>query len=108
MPWWVASGLANVAIGVIEYVNRTGGYASYIQLLKVTGPFILLANWCLWQSWSGAPSLMTAWVVFSSGNIMIRLATSYWIGEQPNLMVWSGVMMVVGGSYLIKISSAHG
>ena len=102
MPWWMSSILANALIMLIEYLNRTGNYANFFEAAKYTGLPIILAQWCLWGAWSGAPSLMVAWGFFFGGNVLIRYCMTFYIGETPNLMVTVGTLVACAGVAMIK------
>lgn len=104
MPWWAASIVANVAIAFIEYINRVGGHDGFFDTLKLTALPIFIAQWGLWGAWSGAPSLMTAWVFFLSGNIILRVITSQCIlGELISPTVAAGIVLALSGAYLVKV-----
>ena len=103
-PWWAASLLANMAIAVIEYLNRTGGYPNFRSALVHTGPLILIGQLGLFYAWRDAPSFMFAWAFFSVMNAAVRLVSNYWfVQEALTPLTLLGVAVMVGGAYLVKI-----
>jgi hypothetical protein len=54
VPWWAASLIANVCITRIEYLNRTLQLDRFSEVLPHTGLLILIAQWGLWNAWTGA------------------------------------------------------
>lgn len=104
MPWFVASMLSNVCIILVEYINR-GADGNFWQTLPYTGLPILLAQWCLFQAWNGAPHWMTAWVVFVIGNsimrvVAVQLGAVDEIGHWPHVLL--GITVMLAGSLLVK------
>jgi hypothetical protein len=105
VPWWVAGLLANIAICGVEYFNRTrgAGGGGWLTVLPFTFPFIVLGQWALYRSWNGAPTMMVAWMYFTLGNNVIRLASSYWlVGERFGWQVPVGCAVMFAGSWLVK------
>lgn len=103
IPWWVAGLVANAAIMVVEYLNRTGQYATFWHALLHTGLFIVIAQWGLWASWSRAPSLMLAWAMFTAGNSAFRLVSARWfVGEPLSERTLIGVGLMALALYCMK------
>lgn len=103
IPWWVASIVANVAITGCEYLNRAGGYETFGQAILRTGPLILVAQWALWRSWSGAPSFLLAWATFSLGGLFLRvLSARFLLGEPLGWRTLAGVVLVAFGAHLVR------
>lgn len=106
IPWWLASIISNVCICRIEFLNRTVGVDSFFHMLPKTWWLILIAQWGLWNSWSGAPSMMMAWIWFSVMNSLMRLASTQWaVGEQLNIQTIVGCGLMFAALYLIKTGS---
>ena len=106
-PWWVASIIANFTIMTIEYLNRSGGYATWREALVHTGPFIIVAQWGLFYAFRDAPTFMMAWMVFTVGNSMLRLGNAHFlVGEPLNWKIITGVGLMLLASYFLKIGSA--
>jgi hypothetical protein len=102
--WWVASLVANGAIMGIEYANREAT-AGWTSVLPVTVPLIILAQWCLFVAFNGAPSWLWAWAVFTVGNCLMRLMIVGFIPhEAPTnwVAVLCGCTLMLGGTYLLK------
>lgn len=107
MLWWQASILANVAIGIVEYLNRTGGYSTFPVALLHTLPFIAAAQLGLFYAWRDAPSFMIAWAFFTVGNSVLRcISAQFFVGEPLSWYTVAGVSVMFGGTYLIKMGSA--
>lgn len=104
MTWWLASLVANLSIGVIEWANRTQGFPSFLHAITMTGPLIVVAQWGLWKAWDTAPSFLLAWAFFTACNGIIRLLSSWLlVGEPPTLGVLAGVAVVYAGVYIVKV-----
>lgn len=105
LPFWAASIIANLAIIVCEYVNRTS--ADLPSALVRTWPLIVVAQVCLWAAWNGAPSLMVAWAVFFLGSSLARLLmVTLVLGEPIRLSaVLLGVALMGAGSYVVKLGT---
>ncbi len=104
--WWVASIVATLAITVIEYFNRAGGFSSFREALWITGPVILIAQWALFYTFRDAPSLMIAWWVFTIGNSVLRLGNvHFFVGEPVNWRILVGVSFMLLGGYFVKTGS---
>lgn len=104
VPWWfVWSLVANVTINVIEYLNRTAGFAHPIDAFKTTAPLIILAQVGLFYAWKGAPSMMLAWACFSAMNSLMRLVSNhYFVGEPLSIRGWVGCGIMFLGMYVVK------
>jgi hypothetical protein len=104
--WWVASIVANVTIGGIEFLNRTSAATTYWRQLALTAPLILVAQWGLWRAYKDAPSFMFAWIFFSVGNSLVRvLSAQYAVKEAPSTLTLLGVALMLAASYFIKIGA---
>ena len=105
IPWWACSILSNVSIIAVEYLNRYSGGGSWLLALRYTWPLIILAQWCLWRSWSAAPHWLTAWMVFTVGNSLMRVAAVglFGAGEVASWhRVVAGIGTMVLGSFILK------
>lgn len=103
VPWYVWSVLANVAIAVTEFLNRTGGYGHAGQAFMRTAPLIFVAQVGLFYAWRDAPSFMTAWATFTIGNIGLRvLSAHFMVGERLTLDVAFGITMIIMGGHLVR------
>lgn len=106
MPWWIAASVvANVAIIITEYLNRST--AGLGNALMHTWPFILTAQVCLYFAWRTAPSLLLVWAVFTLGNSIMRIAmVGLWLHE-PLKWTWIvlGISLMFVGSYAIKMGT---
>ena len=104
MTWWVASLMSNVAIIMTEYLNRsaTGGFAS---VLPKTLPLIIIAQFCLFRSFNGAPNWLMAWAVFVVGNATMRItAVNLMAGHEVSNWYYAltGISIMIGGAFLVK------
>ena len=105
MPWWIMSVVANVAIIATEYMNRTApAGAGWGPTLLKTAPLILLAQFCLFRAFNGAPHWFTAWAVFTVGNSIMRVGavslSDDSVGNWPLATLAVGIM--VSGAFVLK------
>lgn len=106
VPWWAASLASNVCITRIEYLNRTLQAESWMQVLPYTWWLIIIAQWGLWNAWTGAPSMLIAWVWFTAMNNVMRLASAQWaVGEPPSWLSILGSAMMFLAAWLVKEGS---
>lgn len=104
MPWYAAAVVSSLCIMVVEYVNRhTDG--GFIDALPYTVVPIVLAQWCLFHAWSGAPHWLTAWAVFAVGSSMMRVvAVHLFAGHEVSSwpFITAGITVMLVGSQLVK------
>ena len=101
--WWVWGVGANIAIGLVEAMNRTSD-DTYMVTLTRTAPLILLAQWGLFRAYNGAPTLMAAWCIFTLGNTIVRLTMTTWLVNEPlSWYTYAGVTLITGGALLINL-----
>lgn len=107
-PWWVVSLASNAAIIRTEYLNRTA--PSFPAALVNTWPLILFAQACLFYSYNRAPSLLIAWVVFTTGNSAMRLIMARFFLDEPFRPAWAlaAASLMIAGSYCIKMATTKG
>ena len=103
LPWWVASIISNIAIIFTEYVNgATEG--TWLDALPKTILPIILAQFCLFVSFNGAPHWLAAWAFFTVGNSLMRVGAVYFfggsIGSWPHILL--GITIMIGGAFLLK------
>lgn len=103
VPWWVFSLVSNVAIIFTEYSNRTidGGWTAALPITIVP---IVLAQFCLYHSFNGAPHWMLAWATFTVANSIMRVAMVHFFGGEIASIhhVVLGCCVMVGGAFLMK------
>lgn len=97
MPWWIASVIANAAIIATEHLNRHAD-GSWLSVLPQTLPLIIIAQWCLFYSFNSAPHWLIAWMVFSVGNSIMRVAavslfSTDAVGSWPLVCLAVGIML---------------
>lgn len=98
LPWWVASLISNVMIIYVEAVNR-GCPDTWVQALPRTAIPILIAQWCLWRGFSGAPHWLIAWAFFTVGNAVMRVGAISLIGTDK-VNNWGVVLVGIVGMIL--------
>ncbi len=105
MSWVVASLVANVAIIVTELLNR-GATGGWMSVLPKTAPLILVAQFCLFRAFNGAPHWLMAWAVFTVGNSAMRIMTVRFFGEPVANWYYAifGIAVMIGGAFLVKES----
>jgi hypothetical protein len=94
-----------MAIMGVEYFNHAGDYGSWSRTLLRTGPLIVVAQWALYRSFSGAEHWLLAAAVFTLGNAGFRLIsasvlTAGQIGSWPQVLAGSAAMVV--GALILK------
>lgn len=103
MTWWVWSLGANLSIAAVEALNRSSD-GTFLNTIPRTGLFILLAQYCLFHTFNGAPSLMVAWCTFTLGNTLVRLTlTTWWVGEPLHWNSYLGVVFITAGAAAINL-----
>ena len=105
LPWYTWLLISNVCIIAIEYMNRTaiGGWSS---VLPQTAPLIIVAQFCLFAGFNGSPHWLSAWVVFSIGNSIMRIGSvNVLSGHEVTSWVYilAGVGSMLGGALLVKM-----
>lgn len=103
-PWWAASLLSNVVIIATEHINRHAT-AGWLSVLPQTLPLIVIAQFCLFRAFNGAPHWMWAWAVFALGNATMRLVAVGMFGTDGMgnwLRVIAGVVIMLGGALFMK------
>lgn len=106
MPWYVASIVANFAIAMIEYLNRTGDYSNFPSAISHTFPYIVIAQLGLFYAWRDAPSFMYAWAFFVVGNAIIRVVSAqFFVHERLSWTTLFGVSLMLIAAYFVKVGS---
>lgn len=104
MTWWMWGFAANLAIAGVEYMNRSGGYKSFLDAIPHTFVPILIAQIALFYCWRDAPRMLLAWALFTGGNCVLRVLSTWWmVGEPINWTVMAGVAMVLAGGRVISM-----
>lgn len=108
IPWYLWALVANASICVVEYMNRSGGYGSFWSAIPYTIWPIMIAQVALFYTWRDAPKMLLAWLVFTIGNTVMRIASTYWaVGEPVNPMVLFGVLVMIAGGRIVAYGSGH-
>jgi hypothetical protein len=94
--------MANAAIIAVEYLNRT--QPSLGDAMLRSWPLIVVAQVGLYFTWHHAPHMMVAWMVFSVGNSLMRLAVVGGVLGEPMKLGWValGIGLMFAGSFAIK------
>ena len=103
MTWIFVSLLSNVAIIATEMLNRSS--PTLLAAMPRTLPLIAIAQVCLYYAFHGAPHWLMAWVVFTVGNAVMRIAAiQVWgageIGSWPYAI--AGICIMLGGAMVVK------
>lgn len=101
--WIAASLLANVAMIANEVINRQS--ATFGIAIRGTIIPIVIGQMLLWYLFRHAPSLLTAWIVFSIGNSVLRLTASAAVLHEPVDLRWAalaGALMLFAGLCIRK------
>lgn len=100
IPWWAAATVANVAIITSEYIHRSvPAGTSWSKIMPWALPVYIVGQFFLFKCFSGAPHWLTAWMVFTVGNSIMRVAAvSTWApGEVDD---WRRVVIGTAGMIL--------
>ena len=104
IPWWAYSLASNVSIIATEYFNRIA-VGGWISVLPQTALLILVAQYSLFKCFNGAPNWFGAWIFFTVGNSVMRIASVWWLAE-TEVSRWDlttlGVAVMLLGSYIVK------
>ena len=105
MPVWAIYALiSNAAIIWTEYLNRSAR-DGWLEVLPQTAPLILLAQFCLFKAYNGAPQWLTAWMVFAIGNSVMRVLSiqMFAAGEISSwVRTLVGIGVMIAGAFLVK------
>jgi hypothetical protein len=106
LPWWVASLLGNLAILRVEFLNRSNP-GDLFGTLALSWPWVILGQVCLFYSYSRAPSLLAAWIMFSGANALLRLLVVRLFLNEPLNIPWAllAVACVMTGAYSVKMAT---
>ena len=106
LTWWVAAVLANIAIIASEYIHRSVPPGSpWVQILPYAFPVYIIGQFFLFRCFSGAPHWLTAWMVFTVGNSIMRImaVSTYAPGEVTDWRrVILGVAGMIGCAFFVK------
>lgn len=104
-PWWVASLVANLAIATIEATYRAGKFSSFWAASPYLFVPILVAQWALYHSFRGAPTMLAAWALFSAVNAIVRVLNAHCIvGEPTQPLALIGIGIIVLGSAVVQLA----
>lgn len=103
MPWWIASIISNVAIIWTEYQNRNA-LGGWVSVLPITGPAILVAQYCLFRAFNDAPHWFLAWVVFTVGNSIMRVSAVGFFGDKVGNwpLALTSITIMIGAAFMMK------
>ena len=105
MNWILYSLLANLAFVGLEFVYRSGTFATYWRALPMMLPVMLIANYLLFNVYRTSPSFLVGWAVLSFGNIICRFGTNWLLGEPLTGQMFFGIMLMAIGMFTIKLVS---
>jgi multidrug transporter EmrE-like cation transporter len=104
LPWLAWSVLANCAFVGLEYVYRSKMFPDYLHSLPLMIPLMVAANYFLFNVYRTSPTFLSGWAVLSFGNVLCRFATNYFLGEPLHLQTIWGILVMLAGMVLIKLS----
>lgn len=102
MNWLVYSVLTNIVIVSLEFVYRSGMFATYWKALPFMLPVILLSNYLLFNMYRSSPSFLIGWAALSFGNIVCRFGTNWLLGEPLTRQMFIGIVLMAIGMFTIK------
>ena len=75
---------AAVCIGQVETLTRQ--HDTFLGAMSRAWPFIIVGQFCLYNIFSNAPSVMVAWISFTITMSLVRVGMSYLVlGEHLDL-----------------------
>lgn len=101
--WILYSIIANITIIYIEWSYRTSYHGNFVDGLPYMIVPILVAQFCLFNLFKGAPHYMIAWIVFTVGNSILRVTSNHYIlKEDLSWVGFVGVGTIILGALLVK------
>lgn len=101
------STLAAVAIGTlcisrVEMYSRTED--TFLAYITSAMPFIMIAQFCLYQIFNKAPNVMTAWITWTVTMSVLRVINSHMVLDEGLDLRWTvaGVALMAGASLCMK------
>lgn len=103
MHWFLWITLANGAIMWLEYIYRHGSYDQFLPALPAIIVPVLIGQLGLFYGFRGAPNLLLAGAAFTLINVALRIVNTYLLGETINWWNWTGVVLLITASFLLKV-----
>ena len=104
MKLWIAYSLfANVILVTTECAYRYV-FKSFWESVPIMIIPIILAQFCLFKLFHQAPHWFLAWMVFSVGNMGLRIAFAVTLGGRLVLGTYLGISLILLGGLLVKMS----
>lgn len=99
--WILYSILASSIAMLTEYSYRNVFNTFWESLPYLIVPIMLL-QWSLFKLFSTSPHWLMAWSTFFLVNAVGRVALSWWSGEQINMTIMVGVIVIACGALIIS------
>lgn len=106
MSWALAMLAAAIVLQVQEWLYRTSE-GSFLSVLPLALPLILMAQVCLHHGFSTAPTWLGAWVLLSIASSTVRLAGASALGEPIEnwAITVGGIGIMILGGIVVKTGS---
>lgn len=105
MNWVMWIMMSNVGIFWLEYCYRVGKYGNFVQALPYIIVPMMIGQAGLFYGFRTAPTLLLAGAVFTVVNVFLRITNSYILGEHLNHYNWFGVVLLLAGTFLLKVKT---
>lgn len=98
----IAVAIGTVCISRVEMLSRTQD--TFGAYLLSALPFIVVAQFCLYQIFNKAPNVMTAWVTWTVTMSVLRVINSHMVLDEGLDLRWAmaGVGLMIGASFCMK------
>jgi hypothetical protein len=103
MTWLLWLLLASISATGVEYSYRVAAFESFQAAIPYLCIPILFVQLGLFYGFRAAPSLFLASSVFTFMCVIMRVGSSYYIGEHLSVVNWIGVLFLLVSVILLKV-----
>lgn len=98
----IAVAIGTLCISRVEMLSRTND--TFMAYILSALPFIMVAQFCLYQIFNKAPNVMTAWITWTVTMAILRVANSHIFLDEGLDLRWTiaGVTLMIGASLCMK------
>ena len=100
LPWLV---LASVSATGVEYTYMAASFSSFLEAVPYLCIPIVCVQLGLFYGFRSAPSLFLASSVFTLFCVILRVGSSYYLGESLSWINWIGVVLLAVSVTLLKV-----
>ena len=103
MTWLLWLVLASVSATGVEYTYRAASFYSFLSAVPYLCIPIICVQIGLFYGFRSSPSLFLASSVFTLFCVIMRVVSSYYLGEQLSVINWIGVLFLLASVILLKV-----